>query len=167
MERRGRLTGRGFAEACETLDAGRLVPGLFRLDLCRRLRLERRDTANAITSKPRARPGPTMAGNHSTGREGNDGDGAVGSDGPGVPVPNSGAQPTLGVPPPTPCAPFDAETESHCASSQLSTTLSAPKSRSMSLAHGTPLVAALIEKPHAALNSSSTRPCGPNSVSIA
>src|SRR2546425_12427496 len=149
------------------LDAGRLVPGLFRWDRCRRLRLERRDTANAITSKPRASPGPTTAGNHSAGREGKDGGGAAGSDGPAVPVPNSGAQPTRGVPPPTPRASLDADTHSHRDSAQLSTTFSAPNSRSMSRAHGTPLVAALIEKPHAVLNSSSTRPCGPNSVSIA
>src|SRR3989442_402141 len=63
--------------------------------------------------------------------------------------------------------PVDADTDSHCDSSQLSTTFSAPNSRSMSRAQGTPLVAALIEKPHAVWNSSSTRPCGPNSVSIA
>src|SRR5207249_3775135 len=66
-----------------------------------------------------------------------------------------------------PWAPLDPDTVSHCASSQLSTTLSAPKSRSMSRAHGTPLLAALIGKPHAVLNSSSTRPCGLNSVAIA
>src|SRR5207245_1194215 len=92
------------------LDAGRLVPGPFRWDRCRRLRLERRDTANAITSKPRASPGPTMTGNHSTGTEGNAGGGAVGSDGPGAPVPNSGAHPTLGAPPPPPRAPLGAAT---------------------------------------------------------
>src|SRR5207245_11736942 len=101
------------------------------------------------------------------GGDGQDCGGAAGSAGPGVPVPNSGAQPTRGVPPPTPCASFDADTDSHCDSSQLSTTFSPPNSRSMSRAQGTPLVAALIEKPPAALNSSSTRPCGPNSVSIA
>src|SRR2546425_6411330 len=133
--------------------------------LCRRHRVERRETAKGMTSRPRDNPGPKMAVNPSAGREGNDGGGALGSAGPGLP--NSGAHPTLGAPPPTPCAPFDADTDIHCDSSQLSTTLSAPNSRSMSRAQGTPLVAALIEKPHAALNSSSTRPCGPNSVSIA
>src|SRR5436309_1068100 len=87
--------------------------------------------------------------------------------GPGAAPPNSGAHTTIGAPPPAPWAPLDPDTVSHCASSQLSTTLSAPKSRSMSRAHGTPLLAALIGKPHAVLNSSSTRPCGLNSVAIA
>src|SRR2546430_17606863 len=120
-----------------------------------------------MTSRQRANPGPTIAENHSAGREGNDGGGALGSAGPGVPVPNSGAQPTLGVPPPTPCAPFDADTDVHCDSSQLSTTLSAPNSRSISRPQGTPLVAPLVEKPHAARHPSSTRQHGPNSDSIA
>src|SRR5213083_2359640 len=120
----------------------------------------------------RARPGPTTAGIHSAGRDGNDGgaagsDGAPGPVGPGAAPPNSGAHATIGAPLPAPWAPLDPDTVSHCASSQLSTTLSAPKSRSMSRAHGTPLLAALIGKPHAVLNSSSTRPCGLNSVAIA
>src|SRR5436309_13877321 len=105
-----------------------------------------------MTSRQRANPGPTMAGNHSAGREGNDGGGPLGSAGPGVPVPNSGAQPTPGVPPPPPCAPFDADTDVHCDPSQLSTTLSAPNSRSMSTAQGTPWRAPQLERPHAALH---------------
>src|SRR5712691_9011330 len=164
MYLRGRLVARDRAAACVTLDVRRL----FRpADLWRRVRSERREMTNAIRSNPSATPGPTTAGSHSAGNRGNDNPGAAGSDGPGVPVPKSGAHGTLGAPPPAPCAPLDAETAAHCAASQLSTTFRAPKSRSMSRAHGTLLLEGLIGKPHAALNSSSMRPWGLNSVAIA
>src|SRR2546428_11796022 len=165
MYLRGRLVARGLADACVTLEV-RALP--FRREaLRRRDRSERRERTNAMRSNPSATPGPTTAGSHSAGNEGSDGPGAVGSDGPGVPVPKSGAHGTIGAPPPAPCAPFDADTACQAAGSQLSTTLSAPNSRSISRAHGTVLVAALIGKPHVALNSSSTRPAGLNSVAMA
>src|SRR2546427_6297388 len=164
MYLRGRLVVRGLADACATLDVPTFL--LRSEDLRRRVRLERREAANAMRSNPNATAGPTTAGSHSVGNVGSDGPGAPGSDGPGVVAPKSGAHGTIGAPP-APCAPFDAETAAHWPASQLSTTFKAPKSRSMSSAHGPVLVGGLIGKPHAVLNSSSTRPAGLNSVAIA
>src|SRR5437870_10473532 len=105
MYLRGRLVVRGLADACSTLDVPTLL--LRSEDLRRRVRLERREAANAMRSKPNATAGPTTAGSHSVGNVGSDGPGAPGSDGPGVVAPKSGAHGTIGAPPPAPCAPLD------------------------------------------------------------
>src|SRR3989475_10945702 len=89
MYLRGRLVVRGLADACSTLDVPTL---LLRLeDLRRRVRLERREAANAMRSKPNATAGPTTAGSHSVANVGSDGTGAPGSAWPAVGAPKSGA----------------------------------------------------------------------------
>src|SRR6266699_3587962 len=57
MYLRGRLVGRGFAEADVTPDRLRLGLPLLRDDARFRLLVERRETANATRSRPRADPG--------------------------------------------------------------------------------------------------------------
>src|SRR2546422_10058368 len=134
MYLRGRLVVRGLADACSTLDVPTL---LLRLeDLRRRVRLERREAANAMRSKPNATAGPTTAGSHSVGNVGSDGPGAPGSDGPGVGAPKSGAHGTIGAPPPAPCAPFDAGTAAPWPASPLSPPVKAPESRAKPSRHG-------------------------------
>src|SRR2546422_6761669 len=95
-------------------------------------------------------------------------DGLVGrgkSKGDGVGVARSGgAQAVLGAPRPAPSVPTEAETVCQLARFQLSTTASAPKIRSMSLAHGTSFEAGVIEKPQLRANSCSTLPAVENSV---
>src|SRR2546428_11356721 len=95
MYLRGRLVARGLADACATLDVPTLL--LRSEDLRRRVRLERREAANAMRSNPNATAGPTTAGSHSAGNEGCDGPGAPGSDGPGGVAPESGALGPLGA----------------------------------------------------------------------
>src|SRR5207244_13054152 len=99
MYLRGRLVGRGFAEADVTPDRLRLGLPFLRDDARFRLLVERRETANATRSRPRAAPGPTSKGTQSEGREGSEGKGAAGRVGPGPvgtggrgPAPKSGAQ---------------------------------------------------------------------------
>src|SRR5438046_10146897 len=71
--------------------------------------------------------------------------------------PRSGAQGTRGSPRPVPRAPFDAETVNHVVRSQLSTTERLPKIRSMSWAHGVPLLSSHRGNPQSFWNS--TRQC--------
>jgi len=78
MYLRGRLVGRGFAEADVTPDRLRLGLPLLRDDARFRLLVERRETANATRSRPRAAPGPTSKGTQSEGRDGSEGNGAAG-----------------------------------------------------------------------------------------
>src|SRR5207249_11919915 len=87
------------------------------------------------------------------------------SNGAGVGVARSGgAQAVRTAPSPAPSVPPDDETVCQFAKFQLSTTLSAPKIRSMSLAHGTSFEAGVIEKPQLRANSCSTLPAVENSV---
>src|SRR5881409_2132584 len=78
---------------------------------------------------------------------------------------SGGAQAVRGAPRPAPSVPADAETVCQLARFQLSTTASAPKIRSMSLAQGTSFVSGVIEKPQLLANSCSTLPAVENSVS--
>jgi len=88
------------------------------------------------------------------------------ANGEGVGVARSGgAQAVRVAPKPAPSAPPEAETDCQLARFQLSTTASAPKIRSMSLAHGTSFAAGVIEKPQLRANSCSTLPAVENSVS--
>src|SRR5438876_2056434 len=87
------------------------------------------------------------------------------SNGAGVGVARSGgAQAVRTAPRPAPSVPPDAETVCQFAKFQLWTTFSAPKIRSMSLAHGTSFEAGVIEKPQLRENSCSTLPAVENSV---
>src|SRR5947199_8207109 len=120
MYRRGRPVAPRLADVGMGSDCGGSGLARFAGDVSVRLRAERRDAAKAMRSKPRARPGPTTAGTHSTGRDGSDGgaagsDGAPGPVGPGAAPPNSGAHATIGAPPPAPCAPLDPATVTPCA----------------------------------------------------
>src|SRR2546428_13585989 len=103
MYLRGRLVVRGLADACSTLDVPTLL--LRSEDLRRRVRLERREAANAMRSKPNATAGPTTAGSHSVGNVGGDGPGGPGSARAGRGAPESGASGTIGGPPPAPSSP--------------------------------------------------------------
>src|SRR2546428_7144535 len=88
------------------------------------------------------------------------------SNGGGVGVARSGgAQAVCGAPRPAPRVPPEAETVCQLARFQLSTTASAPRIRSMSLAQGTPFESGVIEKPQLLANSCSTLPAVENSVS--
>src|SRR5436309_11000671 len=87
------------------------------------------------------------------------------SNGAGVGVARSGgAQAVCGAPRPAPKVPPEAETVCQLARFQLSTTASARKIRSISLAHGTFFEAGVIEKPQLRANSCSTLPAVENSV---
>src|SRR5438876_12087878 len=87
------------------------------------------------------------------------------SNGDGVGVARSGGAHAVRVAPrPAPCVPPEAETVCQLAKFQLSTTLRAPKIRSMSLAHGTSFEAGVIEKPQLWANSWSTLPAVEYSV---
>src|SRR5207247_11004195 len=87
------------------------------------------------------------------------------SNGDGVGVARSGgAQAVRVAPRPAPSVPPEVETVCQLARFQLSTTASAPKIRSMSLAHGTSFAAGVIEKPQLLANSCSTLPAVENSV---
>src|SRR5207245_3674601 len=87
------------------------------------------------------------------------------SNGAGVGVARSGgAQAVRAAPRPAPNVPPEAETVCQFARFQLSTTASAPKIRSMSLAHGTFFASGVIEKPQLLANSCSTFPAVENSV---
>src|SRR5881628_4014048 len=78
------------------------------------------------------------------------------SNGAGVGVARSGgAQAVCGAPRPAPKVPPEAETVCQLARFQLSTTASAPKIRSMSLAQGTSFESGVIVKPQLLANSSS------------
>src|SRR5437867_4932289 len=79
--------------------------------------------------------------------------------------PSAGAHAERGAPRPAPSVPPEAETVCHLEMSQLSTTESAPKIRSMSLAQGTSFESGVIVKPQVLANSSSTFPAGENSTS--
>src|SRR2546426_7375324 len=79
--------------------------------------------------------------------------------------PSAGAQAERGAPRPAPCVPPEAETVCHLEKSQLSTTASAPKIRSMSLPHGTSFESGVMVKPQLLANSSSTFPAGESSTS--
>src|SRR2546428_14005689 len=88
------------------------------------------------------------------------------SNGAGVGVARRvGAQAVRVTPRPAPSVPPEAETVCQFARFQLSTTASAPKIRSMSLAHGTVFASGVIEKPQLLANSCSTFPAVENSVS--
>src|SRR2546426_12318004 len=88
------------------------------------------------------------------------------SNGEGVGVARSaGAQAVRVAPRPAPSVPPEAETVCQLARFQLSTTASAPKIRSMSLAQGTSFESGVIEKPQLLANSCSTLPTVENSVS--
>src|SRR3989442_9541146 len=81
------------------------------------------------------------------------------SNGAGVGVARSGgAQAVRVAPRPAPSVPPEAETVCQLARFQLSTTASAPKIRSMSLAQGTVFESGVIEKPQLLANSCSTLP---------
>src|SRR5437667_4645901 len=89
----------------------------------------------------------------------------VKSNGDGVGVASSeGAQAVRVAPRPEPRVPPEAETVCQFAKFQLSTTASAPKIRSMSLAQGTSFEAGVIEKPQLRANSCSTLPAVEDSV---
>src|SRR5947209_18943433 len=100
MYLRGRLVVRGLADACATLDVPTFL--LRSEDLRRRVRLERREAANAMRSKATATAGPTTAGSASVGDEASDGPGARGSDGPRAVAPSPGAHGTIVAPPAAP-----------------------------------------------------------------
>src|SRR5438093_6013321 len=88
------------------------------------------------------------------------------SNGAGVGVARSGgAQAVRGAPRPAPSVPVEAETVCQLARFQLSTTATALKIRSMSLAHGTSFESGVMVKPQLLANSSSTFPAGENSTS--
>src|SRR2546428_425403 len=88
------------------------------------------------------------------------------SDGAGVGVARSGgAQAVRVAPRPAPSVPPETETVCQFGRFQLSTTASAPKIRSMSLAQGTSFESGVIEKPQLRANSCSTLPVVENSVS--
>src|SRR2546428_11430073 len=125
MYLRGRLVGRGLADACVTLEV-RALP--FRREaLRRRDRSERRETTNAMRSNPSATPGPTTAGRHSAGNEGSDGPGGGGSEGAGGPGPKTGGHGAIGAAPPAPLSPLDSGTGAPCPASPLSPTVRAPQ----------------------------------------
>src|SRR5437667_11050337 len=89
----------------------------------------------------------------------------VKSNGDGVGVERSGgAQAVRVAPRPAPSVPTEADTVCQLARFQLSTTLSAPKIRSMSLAHGTSFEAGVIEKPQLRATSCSPLPAVDYSV---
>src|SRR2546428_6932394 len=76
------------------------------------------------------------------------------SNGAGIGVArNGGAQAVRVAPRPAPSVPPEAETVCQLTRFQLSTTASAPKIRSMSLAHGTSFETGVIEKPQLLANS--------------
>src|SRR5881409_3179526 len=77
---------------------------------------------------------------------------------------SGGAQAVRGAPRPAPSVPPEAETVCQFAKFQSSTTASARKIRSISLAHGTSFEAGVIEKPQLRANSWSTLPPVENSV---
>src|SRR5213594_2481354 len=88
------------------------------------------------------------------------------SNGEGVGVARSGGAHAVRVAPrPAPSVPPEAETVCQFARFQLSTTASAPKIRSMSLAQGTAFESGVIEKPQLLANSCSTLPTVENSTS--
>src|SRR2546425_5790243 len=88
------------------------------------------------------------------------------SNGEAVGVASSGgAQAVRVAPKPAPSVPPEAETVCQLARFQLSTTASAPKIRSMSLAQGTSFESGVIEKPQLRANSCSTLPAVEDSVS--